>query len=587
MTERLVQIARAAEEAPRGQKQAVYDAACAELGVSLGTLMRGLAEVAVRRLRKQRSDAGAVALPLEEARLISALLMESLRKNSKRLLSMDQALSILRANGEVAATRVDAATGEIVPLSASAVARALRVHGLHPDQLLRPAPAVQLASLHANHVWQVDASLCVLYYLHARTQAEAGLQVMDAKRFYKNKPANLKRIESDRVWSYEITDHYSGSIFLSYVLGAESGTNLADSFIEAITPREDDPFHGVPLVLMMDRGSANTGGLFTNLLRRLQVQPLPHAAENARATGQVENARNIIERSFESALRFVPVGSLEELKAMARRWSRHFNATAVHSRHGRTRTDMWLTIRQEQLRLAPTPELCRQLLTHAPQQRRVNQFLQVEFGGQQYSVRELPRVMVGEKLMITVSPYVPDTAMVVDTDAEGAELLHLVPLVKRNEAGFAEDANVIGEDWQRPADTLADVNRKDVERLAMDAATDAEAAAQRKAKALPFGGRIDPFKPLDEQALPAFMPRRGTALAPAASVSTQQAPERVLSLFEAASELASRGVEMTPERNAVVRGLYPEGVPEGLIDDLVHRLTVRSQLRLVGGGAND
>ena len=34
--------------------------------------------------------------------------------------------------------------------------------------------------------------------------------VMDAAEFYKNKPKNLARITSNRVWSYEITDHASG-----------------------------------------------------------------------------------------------------------------------------------------------------------------------------------------------------------------------------------------------------------------------------------------------------------------------------------------------------------------------------------------
>ena len=38
--------------------------------------------------------------------------------------------------------------------------------------------ATELQSLHPNHVWQIDASLCVLYYLAARTPAEAGLHNM-------------------------------------------------------------------------------------------------------------------------------------------------------------------------------------------------------------------------------------------------------------------------------------------------------------------------------------------------------------------------------------------------------------------------
>ncbi|WP_237704473.1 MULTISPECIES: hypothetical protein [Comamonas] len=159
LTQRLVQVAAQAAAAPAGGKQAVYRAACQELSISLPTLYRHLDKITVKPERKQRSDAGAVSLPREEAVVISALLMVSHRKSNKRLMSIGQALDILRANGEVRAERTDQSTGEVLPLSESAVARALRSFGLHPDQLNRATPAVELRSLHPNHVWQVDASL--------------------------------------------------------------------------------------------------------------------------------------------------------------------------------------------------------------------------------------------------------------------------------------------------------------------------------------------------------------------------------------------------------------------------------------------
>lgn len=586
MTQRLVQVAAAANAAPYGTKQAVYDAACAELGVSMATLMRALGEVSVRAPRQRRSDAGQVALPLEEAQIISALLMSSMRKsNTKRLLSITQAMSVLRANGEVKAEWVDAATGEVRLLSDSAIARALRGYGLHPDQLLQPAPAVDLRSLHPNHVWQIDASLCVLYYLRPTCEAETGLQVMEADRFYKNKPRNLASVAADRVWSYEVTDHYGGNIFLDYVMGAESGQNICDSFIEAITPREGEPFSGVPLMVQMDQGSVSA--LFLNLLRRLDVKPLPHAPRNARATGQVENARNIIERQFESALRLRPVRDLADLRAHARRWARHFNATAVHSRHGRTRTDMWLTITEQQLRVAPDRDLCRTLMTHAPVERRVQQNLCVEFNGQFYRVADVPRVMVGEKLLVTYSPYQPNAAVVVDTAADGTELLHVVPLVPRNEAGFAADANVIGEDYTRPALTLADENRAKVAAIELGNGSQQQHEQQRKAitrgQALPFGGRIDPYKPLDTT-LPTAMPKRGTPLVPTTVVAAPAAAETVLQGFALAKALAAQGVQMSPERNAQLTAWYPDGVPESDVADVARRLQVRAGLQVVNGG---
>lgn len=197
---RLVAIAQAAADATHGTREAVYTAAIAELGISRATLLRKLKEVSVSQPRKRRSDAGQVSMLKNEALLVSAVLMESTRKNGKRLMSVEQAINILRSNGEIAAERTNPATGEIAPLSVTAISRALREHKLHPDQLMAPEPVTRLASRHPNHVWQIDASLCVLYYMAKDTgRKESGLQVMAHDVFYKNKPGNLKRIENDTV----------------------------------------------------------------------------------------------------------------------------------------------------------------------------------------------------------------------------------------------------------------------------------------------------------------------------------------------------------------------------------------------------
>lgn len=571
-------------EAKHGQKGALVAQLCSATGKSRATVYRQLQGATVRPQRRKRSDAGEVALTRDEAKLISVMVMESMRKNNKRLYTIGHAVEALRANGAIRAERIDPETGECKPLSVSAIARAMRVYGLHPDQMLKPAPARELRSLHPNHVWQIDASLCVLYYLETTNPQEMGLQVMEAKKFNKNKPKNLKRIEDRRVWSYEVTDHNSGALFACYVFDGESAANIAESFIAATQQRGEDPFYGVPFILMMDMGSANTSGMFKNLLRRLQVKPIAHAPENARATGQVENARNILEREFESGLRLKPVQSLADLNARVARWLRWFNATREHSRHNKTRAQQWMTIQPEQLRIAPSPELCRELLTHTPVSRKVSDFLRIEFKGAQYDVSGVPRVMVGEKLMVTFSPYQANAVLVVDQDAEGNELLHTAPLVAKGEDGFSlgEHSNVIDEDYRRHADTQADLHRKELELLAMDANTLEEAAAKRKAKAVPLGGRIDPEKHIVEATLPTFLPRRGTELATTTRVA-QPAPE-LLTHFEAAKALAAKGVAMSPELVGTLKGLHPDGVPEDQIDALVARLTVRAGLRVVGGG---
>ena len=62
-----------------------------------------------------------------------------------------------------------------------------------------------------------------------------------------------------------------------------------------------------------------------------------------------------------------------------------------------------------------------------------------------------------------------------------------------------------------------------------------------------------------------------------------QAAPALLTHFEAARALATKGVAMSPELVGTLKNLHPDGVPETEIDALAARLTVRAGLRMVGG----
>lgn len=609
----MAQLAQATARQGHGGKGALVAAAGQATGLSRATVYRRLKEFTAQGERRRRSDAGASSVTRQEALQISAALMRSQRKGGKQLLSVARALDELRCQGLVRCERIHPETGEVRLLSASAVERALRTYGLHPAQLLRPTPCTEMKSLHPNHVWQIDASLCVLYYLsNGQKGQRGGLQVLEADKFYKNKPRALERVQSERVWRYVVTDHYSGSIFVHYVLGAESALNLAESFIAAINARcvlgTPDPFHGVPFILMMDMGSANTSGLFKNLARRLGVQLMPHAPGNARATGQVEKAQDIVERCFESTLKGQAVGSLQALNLSAYCWARSFNATARHSRHGHTRLHQWLGITPEQLRIAPGVQMCRELLTHEPELRKVSPRLTVEFKGLEYDVRDVPAVSVGEKLRVTYNPYVQEAACIVYTDADGREALHTVPLVQRDEAGFRVDAPVIGQQWASARTTPLQANRQQVEQLgqlparppagasaetgrADPAGGSAAPAARPQPMQLPselphseplFGRRLAPLRQVREAKLPIPLPKKGQPLPLAAKVVAPTRAERTLTLFEASRELAEHlGAPLEPARLALLRQLCPQGLPESELPAMAERLAARPALRVI------
>lgn len=571
LTERLVAIALAARQAGHGGKGAIYDAACRELGMSRATLARKIKEVAVMAPRKRRSDAGQSALTLDEAKLISAALMETTRKNDKRLYSIKDAVTMLRANNAIRAEFLDTETGELRPLSESTIRRALRMYGLHPDQLLAPAPVTELASRHPNHVWQIDASLCTLYYLG---NGAKGLQGMEGQVYYKNKPGNLERVSANRVWRYVVTDHASGWVYVEYVLGAESGENLCSVFINAMQERGGaDMMHGCPVMIVTDPGAAMTGALFRNLCRALGISLVINAVGNARAKGQVENANNLVETKFEPGLKLRPVASLDELNTLAKAWRENFNATEIHRRHGQSRSQVWMTIRADQLIKAPSVEVCRELAVAEPESRKVSPKLTVSFHGREYDVSTVPGVMVGEKVMVTRNPWRDDAAQVVLVGEDGRDVFHVVHEVFKDELGFSEKAAVFGESFKRHADTPAQTALKDIEQLVTGTDSQAAAEAARKAKSLPFGGQLDPYKHIDDATLPTYLPRRGTAhdlVAPKVELPP-------LSHVDAAKQIKPRvesaGGEWTADRFRWLQQRYPAGVPQDQLDTIVAELS--------------
>jgi hypothetical protein len=554
--QQLLEIARRLDAAVYGERAAIYKAGMATLGVSLSTLQRQLRSVRVTKPRKRREDAGSSGMPIEEARLISALLLESIRANNKQLSTIMRAVERLRSNGLIKAGRVDEVTGVFHPMSRSSICRALHAYKLHPSQLLQDAPAVSLASLHPNHVWQVDASISTQFYL-----ADDGAQVMHKAEFYDGKPANLKRIERQRLWRYVVTDHTSGTLYVEYVLGAESAENLCSVLINAMQKRgATDPFHGVPWIVMTDPGAAMTSGIFRNLCRVLSIDLVINRVGNARAKGQVEQAHNLVEREFESALKFQPAKTLEQINTWASRWMQFFNSTSIHTRTRRSRYGVWQLITPEQLRLAPSVEVCRELAVCTPERRKVSNLLRVSFRGASFDVSSVPDVMVGETLLITRNCWRDkDSAIAVLVGDDGREHFHVIERIGVDAFGFADSSAVIGQQFKRHADTPAQVSRKVLEQLATETSCEADAQAARKAKAVPFGGRIDPHKYVSDTVLPAYLPRRGSTL----HVDAPTVEVVPLSVVEAAKRLRPKlGQLWSPQSYGWLLERFPEGVPE-------------------------
>lgn len=549
--------------ADHGRRGEIIAEAATWLGCSRQAVYGKLRGVGFSSGRKLREDRGDSIVSRDEVFATAAILAASWRANGKQLLAMGDAIDVAVANG-VLKTRV----------SESRLLRLMRRYGCHPAQLQRQSSHVTMRSLHPNHVWQLDASICVLYRLR-----NGQTSVMDSRKFNERKPRDLAAILNERLLRYAVTDHTSGAVFARYYQAAgEDQHTLFEFLMAAFHAREDGQMHGVPALLVWDAGSANQAHAIQALLTALAITHWPHKPGNPRAKGQIECTHNVIERKFEGLLAFVKTESVEELNARLDRWLRDFNGTFIHTRHGHTRWGVWQQIREDQLRLCPPVELCRDLLYAKPQERLVSGALTISFTckgypAAEYSVADVPGVRAGEKVTVMVNPYRAPNVFIVGQDESGAVRYYESEAIAEDRFGFPVASPVFGERYASLPDTDVDAARKEVLDIAYGERDRSDAATARAKGRVAFDGKIDPFKHLDDRAgqVPAFIQRRGTELHVPNPAQVELKP---LSHVEALYELRARlGRALSREEAALVSERFPDGVPEAELDTLVQAIT--------------
>lgn len=553
-------LARRLESTQHRGRTALVQAHAERHGLSVATVYRRLKDMGLWSSgRKRRADAGSSCVSADELIQVAGMRRSMTRESGKALGSTGLVMEIARANG-TRLERVVTTTGEIVPVSVSTVRRQLRQSGLDLRSLSRPSAHQPLKSPHPNHTWQVDASVCVLYYLDNR-----GLSAMNADEFYKNKPEAFRKREHCMVVRYLVTDHFSGAFHLRYFLGNDSSQMLSDFLIEAFRPKTDaqqNVMHGVPFFLLTDPGAMNTATATKNLARRLMIDFRAHAVRNPRAKGSVERHHNLVENMFESRLRFrsPPIKSLDELNRFADIWSAKFQSLAVHSRHGHTRYGLWQTIRADQLRIAPDEAFMRDALTGMPALRTVNGDLTVSFEARSYDVRGVPSINVGDRVAVARNPYrFPAEVMVIEQGTDGEEVMFACPVREKDAAGFFIDAAQIGQEHKSPPTTPAEASRNALDTTAWGGDTPEQAERNRRARAAAYAGDVDALDYLKDVQTPTYMQRPGTDLA------VRQAP-----VVEGALLTAMEATRALIDRGAVRDGLYDwisSTYPGGLSED--------------------
>lgn len=560
--------------AAKGSKADLKQRMARQMNCSLATLHRYLSAVGYSDGRKPRSDKGKSVLGAEDAHHLAAALSAGTRQNGKRILSLEDARDLMQANGRLAGL-VDTDTGEIRNVSTSTISRVLKRSGLHPDQIAAPTPHMPMRYPHPNHTWQIDASVCVIFYL-----ADGGARLMDQSRFYKNKPEQLRAIEPQRVIRFVCWDGCSGGVMLRYYQGEESAENLIDFFIWCVQQRshrgQPMPYYGVPKILHTDQGSANRSHLFGALLQALDVRLITHMPGNSRATGGAESTQNIVETKFEHKLAFCRTSDLDDLNAKAADWMHAFNSSRPHSRHGHARYGLWCTIRAEHLRVPPAEDILRTLPTSRIETRVVEGDLSIGYAparlkGARYDVAAVPGVWVGATVEVSLNPY--------ERNANGIQYVRVRALDTGEDIwtscaplsigldGTRTDAPEFGSEFASMGDTLVDTNRKALLKTTYDADTLGEAKRRKFGKTPAFMGELDAFAPEARVSLPSFLPKRGTQLDVINPTQVVIKPYTHVAAISWAYAQLRR--PLTSEENAWVREAWPVGIPEVELDTML------------------
>ncbi|MCB1738697.1 MAG: integrase [Gammaproteobacteria bacterium] len=574
-------------EAGHGERASIVAEAADQVGLSVQTAYRRLKELAGWTSgRKRRGDAGSTSQSTEVLELAAAMRREATRANGKRIMPIGVALNVAHANGlDVTVSRSQ--FGRLMR------ARRLDYRGLEAAE----AHGVEMRSEHPNHVHEVDPSLCVIYYMHGKQQ------MMRAAEFYRNKLEKYAKVQH-KVWRYVRTDHASAVIDVRYYVAAgELAINMADFLIYTWGRQPGRTNHGVPRILLWDKGSANTAAPVQALLEALEVEGIEHRAEAAWVKGQVEGAQQIVETHFESRLRLEPVESVDQLNAAAAHWCEAYNSNALEHIDARVRRpgiaptarhDLWALIRADQVRELPAPEVCRALLEGKRVERTVDRSRQISYRHPQadrpmvYELRTCEGLVPSDK--VTVSPLLTGDCAIrlYWMSPMGEERVWRVePRTEYDQFGRPLSAPIIGQEHRALPTSEAERIVADLDRLAYPDHDDAEEA--RRKQVTPFGGQLIAHSHLKDVETRTYLPRRGTEI----DATPPEEREVPVSVDEALMRYhEALGRPLTREENRWFRGRYPEGISDADLVALCAQATApaapaaepvtdRPQLRMV------
>ncbi len=355
-------------------------------GVSPSTVYRALKDLHQPKGLRRADRGKPRGLPEQDmvryCEIIAALKMRTRNKKGRHL-STNRAIELLEEHG------VTTPEGHVQPLKGvlkpPTVNRWLRTWGFDQQRMTREAPATRFEARHSNACWQFDISPSDLKHI-------AQPVWVDPKR---GRPTlNL----------YSVVDDRSGTSYQEYrcVYGEDAESALRFLF-NAMAPKEDTDFQGIPDMIYLDNGPVAKSLVFQTVMERLGVEwktHMPAGSDGNRTTsrskGKVERPFRTVKEAHETLYHF----HVPETEAEANLWLKNFinkYNDKPHRREPHSRIEDWVANLPE----AGIREMCSWerfcAFAREPERRKVSSDARISIDGTYY---QIDNDLAGEEVLL-------------------------------------------------------------------------------------------------------------------------------------------------------------------------------------------